>query len=105
MPGILSGLLGMFHSHESTDRSIATGLAARRSSTSRKLWRAAAHNYVRMPRVKGGTITRQRRRAAARAAAFASITEQYPGEPRAARRRMARAIANREWRAFAAGAR
>ncbi len=53
-------------------------------------------------RVKGGTATRQRRRAAAREAAFAAITRQYPGEPRSARRRMALAIARREWRSVAA---
>ncbi len=99
MPGLLSGLAAMLQSRlEKRARSLSIGLSARRGASSRKLWRAAARNFVKMPSVKGGTVTRQRRRAALRVTAFADITRQYSGEPRAARRRMARGIAKREWR-------
>jgi hypothetical protein len=104
MPGIMGNLLGLLQRQQADqDRSASAGFAARRGAGSRKLWRAAANNYTRMPRVGGGTITRQRARAAARAIAFASVTSKFPGEPRAARRRMARAIAKRDWRSAAGG--
>jgi hypothetical protein len=90
--GIVSSLVGNVES-------LTTGMSARRGGSLRKLWRSASRNTAeaRMARVKGGTITRQRRRAASFEAAFAEISKRFPGEPRHARRNMARNIMHREW--------
>ncbi len=104
MANLLTGLLGrIVSSHDNQDRSSSVGFANRRGASSRRLWRAAGQGK-QLPRVKGGTITRQRLRARAFAQAFAEISAKYPGEPRKARRNMARAIAKREWRPAAAAA-
>ena len=58
------------------------------------------HLWAKLPRRRAAPVapTRQCMRRALTKVAFLSVTAMYPGEPRAARRRMARAMAKSQWR-------
>lgn len=58
------------------------------------------HLWAKLTRRRAAPVapTRQCMRRALTKVAFLSVTAMYPGEPRAARRRMARAMAKSQWR-------
>lgn len=58
------------------------------------------HLWAKLTRRKAAAVapTRQCMRRALTKVAFLSITAMYPGEPRAARRKMARSMAKNQWR-------